>query len=108
MKPYWCKKDVTLGKRSQRGSLSVPSRIWGAAVTDIFDRLCGFERPTPLITLVPTRVTKPLRLSDRGDESTRVEPGSFGAKSALHSCRPSLRDARDSCSDDKSHWSSLA
>lgn len=61
---------------------------------------------TPLTTLVPIRVTKPLTLSDRNDERTRVDPGSCGAKRAAHACRPSFKETSDSWSDCKSHSSS--
>ncbi len=42
-------------------------------------------RHTPFITLVPTLVTNPLTLSDRGEDRTSVEPGSCGASKAMHS-----------------------
>lgn len=34
---------------------------------------------TPFTILVPTRVTKPLTLSERREDRTSVEPGSIGA-----------------------------
>lgn len=63
---------------------------------------------TPLVIRVPTRVMKPLTLSDRSEDNTSVEPGSFGANKSAHSVRPSLNDVRDSCSDFRSHFNSLA
>lgn len=40
---------------------------------------------TPLTTFVPTRVTNPFTFSDRNEDSTKVEPGSWGASRAAHS-----------------------
>ena len=40
---------------------------------------------TPLTIRSPTRVTYPLRLSLRGDDKTRVDAGSVGRMSAMHS-----------------------
>lgn len=51
---------------------------------------------TPLTTFVPTLVTKPLTLSDLRDDRTRVDPGSLGARRAMHSSRPSFSDASES------------
>lgn len=61
---------------------------------------------TPFTTLVPTLVTKPFTFSDRIDDNTKVEPGSFGASNAAHSWRPSLKEARESCNERSSHSSS--
>lgn len=36
---------------------------------------------TPLVMLVPTRVIWPFTLSDLGEETTKVDPGSVGASS---------------------------
>lgn len=66
------------------------------------------KRHTPLIIRVPILVTKPLTLSDRNDDRASVEPGSFGASKATHSCSPFFRDARFSCSRFRSHSSSQA
>lgn len=63
---------------------------------------------TPFTIRAPMRVTKPLRLSLLSEESTRVEPDSFGARSSAHSSRPALRDASVSCKDERSHPSSRA
>lgn len=63
---------------------------------------------TPLTIRVPILVTKPLTFSDRSDDRARVEPGSFGASKATHSCSPLFRDVRFSCSRFRSHWSSQA
>ena len=63
---------------------------------------------TPLTTLVPTLVTNPLTLSDRGDDKTSVEPGSWGARRAMHSSSPSLKEASVSWRELSSHSSSLA
>ncbi len=66
------------------------------------------RRHTPLTTPVPTLVTKPLTLSDRGEDRTSVEPGSRGASRAMHSSRPSLKEAKVSWRELSSHSSSLA
>ena len=63
---------------------------------------------TPLMIRVPTLVTKPLTLSDRRDDRTRVEPGSWGARRAVHSSRPLLNEARVSWREVRSHDSSRA
>lgn len=63
---------------------------------------------TPLTILVPTLVTNPFTLSERNDERTSVEPGSFGASKATHSSSPSFKETNESCRDSSSHWSSLA
>lgn len=65
-------------------------------------------RFTPLMMRVPTLVTKPLTLSERRDERTRVEPGSCGARRAMHSPRPLRNDARVSWRELRSHSSSRA
>ena len=67
----------------------------------------GFQiQHTPLTSFVPILVTNPLTLSDRSDESTRVEPGSFVANKAAHSSRPSLRAPSECWRDFSSHCSS--
>ena len=64
---------------------------------------------TPFTILVPTRVTRPLRLSDRNEDRTRMEAFSLlGARRAAHSSRPSLSDLRVSWSCVRSHSSSRA
>ena len=63
---------------------------------------------TPLTMRVPTRVMWPFTLSDRAEETARVEPGSIGARSAEHSSRPDFRDSKVSCKDSRSHASSRA
>lgn len=68
--------------------------------------LRGNSKHTPFIIFVPILVTKPLTLSDRGDDKTKVEPGSLGARSNAHSWRPSFRERRDSCRERSSHSSS--
>lgn len=55
-----------------------------------------FVARTPLTILVPILVTNPFTLSDRTEETTRVDPGSFGASKLAHSCKPSRNEARDS------------
>ena len=67
----------------------------------------GIE-PTPFTIRVPTLVTKPLTLSDLIEEMTSVEPGSFGARRAMHSSRPLFRDAKVSWRELRSHFSSRA
>jgi hypothetical protein len=49
---------------------------------------------TPFVMRVPTRVMWPLMLSDLREDTTRVEPGSTGARRALHSSRPALNASR--------------
>lgn len=68
----------------------------------------GKARLTPFTILLPTLVMKPLILSDRKEDKTKVEPGSLGANKATHSSNPSLSEASDSCRDSSSHCSSLA
>ena len=68
--------------------------------------LAKAKQRTHFLKVEPTLVTNPLTLSDRREESTKVEPGSFGASRATHSSRPSFSEANDSCSDSRSHWSS--
>lgn len=63
---------------------------------------------TPLTILLPTLVTNPFRLSDRGEDTTKVEPGSLGASSATHSLNPSLKEASVSCSELSNQSSSCA
>lgn len=63
---------------------------------------------TPFTIRVPTRVTKPFRLSDLTVDTTKVDPCSVGASKAAHSSRPALRDLRVVRSDDSSHSSSRA
>lgn len=67
----------------------------------------GLEH-TPLTIRVPTRVIKPLRLSERWEETTRVEPCSVGASRDDTSSRPALRSLSVSCKAARSHSSSLA
>lgn len=62
---------------------------------------------TPLVIFVPIRVTKPLTLSERNDDKTRVEPGSTGASSFTHSSRPSFKAVKDDCRDLRYHCSSF-
>lgn len=57
---------------------------------------------------VPIRVMRPLRLSERTEVKTSVEPCSEGASRAAHSSRPALSDCRVPCSCTNSHWSSRA
>jgi hypothetical protein len=57
---------------------------------------------------VPTRVIKPFRLSDRCEDTTRVDPCSVGASRDDTSSSPALRSFRLSCSAARSHSSSLA
>ena len=57
---------------------------------------------------VPTRVMWPFTLSDRAEETARVEPGSIGARRALHSSNPDLRDCNVSWRDSSSHANSAA
>ena len=63
---------------------------------------------SPRVMRVPTRVTMPLRLSVRGDDTTRVEPGSVGSMSAMHSERPDLRDRRVSRREESNQANSRA
>jgi hypothetical protein len=57
---------------------------------------------------VPMRVITPLRLSERTEVSTSVEPFSEGASRAAHSSRPALSDCSVSRSCTSSHSSSRA
>lgn len=61
---------------------------------------------TPLVMRVPIRVMRPFRLSDRTEESTKVDPFSDGANKAAHSSRPAFSDCRVSRSWTSSHSSS--
>lgn len=63
---------------------------------------------TPLTTRVPMRVTNPLRLSERREESTNVEGPLSGESRAAQSSSPDLREAKVSWSEESSHSSSLA
>ena len=63
---------------------------------------------TPLTILVPSRVTNPFRLSDRGEDITRVEPRSLGANSAAHSRSPPRTDESVSCKELNNQSSSRA
>jgi hypothetical protein len=65
-------------------------------------------RHTPLVMRVPMRVMRPLRLSERTEVSTSVEPFSEGASRAAHSSRPALSDCSVSRSWTSSHSSSRA
>lgn len=69
---------------------------------------CAGDLRTPFTIRVPTRVTKPFRLSDLTVDTTKVEPCSVGAIRAAHSSRPSFKDFRVMRSDDSSHSSSRA
>ena len=82
---------------------SIPSGI-----TEKYDWLYKVELPTPLTIRVPTLVMKPLTLSDLGDDTTKVEPGSLGASKAMHSSRPLLKETKVSCKLMRSHSSSRA
>lgn len=64
------------------------------------------ETRTPLTMRVPTRVTRPLRLSERTDDSTSVEPFSDGASRAAHSSSPALSACSVSVSCSSNHPSS--
>ena len=66
------------------------------------------KRRTPLVIRFPILVTNPLTLSDRNDDRASVDPGSFGANKATHSCSPLFKDAKFSCSRFRSHSSSQA
>lgn len=57
---------------------------------------------------VPMRVMRPLRLSERTEVSTSVEPFSEGASRAAHSSRPALSDCSVSRSCTSNHSSSRA
>ena len=63
---------------------------------------------SPLTMRVPTRVMKPFTLSDFREETTSVEPGRTGARSARLSCRPDFRERSVSWREARSHWSSRA
>ena len=63
---------------------------------------------TPFTIRLPTRVTNPLTLSDRAEDTTSVDPGSWGANSAMHSSRPLFSDASVCCSEASNHSSSRA
>lgn len=63
---------------------------------------------TPFTIRVPTRVTKPFKLSDLTVDTTNVEPCSDGASRAAHSSRPAFRDFKVVRSEDSSHSSSRA
>jgi len=53
----------------------------GANKSESLLRIMGKQR-TPLTIRVPTLVIVPFKLSDRGEDITRVEPGSTGASNA--------------------------
>lgn len=63
---------------------------------------------SPLTIRVPTRVMKPLRCSERREESGSVEPGSAGARREAHSSSPDLRERRVVWREVSSQESSLA
>ena len=66
------------------------------------------ESLTPLTMRVPTRVTKPLTVSDRWVDKASVVPGSCGVSRARHSSRPLFKEGKASCSAWRSHSSSAA
>ncbi len=63
---------------------------------------------TPLTMRVPILVMRPFRLSDRKEDSTRVDAFSEGASKAAHSSRPAFNDCSMSRSWTKSQSSSRA
>lgn len=68
----------------------------------------GSAAHTPLVMRVPMRVMRPLRLSERTDDSTSVDPFSEGASKAAHSSSPALSDCSVSLSWSSSQSSSRA
>ena len=75
-------------------------------MSKVSSHACSVFPRTPLTMRVPTRVTRPLRLSERTEVKTSVDPFSDGASSAAHSSRPAFSDCSVSLSWTSSHSSS--